>query len=335
MLGNDFRAAYSVGPLTGAGQSVGLLQFDGYYATDIANYASQAGLPSITLTNVPIDGGVGTPGSGVGEVSLDIEMVMSMAPGVSRIIVYEAPNPSPWVDMLSRMANDNLARQLSCSWGGGSPDPTSEQIFLQMAAQGQSFFNATGDDDAFTGSIDFPSDSTNITQVGGTTLTTTGPGGSYVSETVWNWGLDQGSYVGSSGGVSTVYQIPPYQQGIDMTANLGSTTMRNVPDVALTGDNVYVIYGNGNSGTFGGTSCAAPLWAGFTALVNQQVQWAGIHGLHPIRRFIRSGNSIQITQRFFTILRPGIISAAAARQNFQRWPAMIFARAGARRTAPI
>lgn len=276
--GSDFRTAYSVGSLTGAGQNVGLLQFDGYYTNDIATYASQSGITGVTLTNVPIDGGVSTPGSGVSEVSLDIEMVMAMAPGVSKIIVYEAPNPSPWVDLLSRMANDNLAKQLSCSWGGGSADPTSEQIFRQMATQGQSFFNATGDSDAFTGFIDFPSDSTNITQVGGTTLTT-GPGSSYSSETVWNWGLTQGSYVGSSGGVSTTYPIPAYQKGIDMTANLGSTTMRNVPDVALTGDNVYVVYNNGTTGTFGGTSCAAPLWAGFMALVNQQ---AALGGRSPV-----------------------------------------------------
>ena len=51
-----------------------------------------------------------------------------------------------------------------------------------------------------------------------------------------------------------------------MTLNGGSTTMRNVPDVALTADNVWVIYENGNSDWFGGTSCAAPLWAGFIAL---------------------------------------------------------------------
>ena len=269
--GNDFRAAYSVGPLTGAGQSVGLLQFDGYYANDIASYESQAGLPNVTLVNVPVDGGVSTPGSGVGEVSLDIEMVMAMAPGISKIIVYEAPNPSPWVDMLSRMANDNLAKQLSCSWGGGGPDATSEQVFKQMAAQGQTFFNATGDSDAFTGTITFPSDSVNVVQVGGTTLGTTGPGGSYFAETAWNWGND----TGTSGGASPTYSIPSYQQGISMTANLGSTTMRNVPDVALTADNVYVVYGNGSTGVFGGTSCAAPLWAGFMALINQQSAMAG------------------------------------------------------------
>ena len=272
--GGDFRAAYVPGTtLTGSGQCVGLLQFDGYYASDIAAYRTQFGLPNIPLINVAVDGGVATPSSGGnGEVCLDIETVMSMAPGISAIYVYEAPNPSPWVDLLSRMANDNLCKQLSSSWGGGSPDPASEAIFQQMATQGQTFFNATGDSDAFTGAIEFPSDSPNITEVGATTLTTSGPGGSYISETVWNWGLYQGSYVGSSGGSSTTYSIPTWQQGVGMSTNQGSTSMRNVPDVAMVGDNVYVCYNNGASGGMGGTSCAAPLWAGFIALVNQQAQ---------------------------------------------------------------
>jgi hypothetical protein len=60
-----------------------------------------------------------------------------------------------------------------------------------------------------------------------------------------------------------------------MTANKGSTKMRNIPDVALTADNVFVIYNSGSQGDFGGTSCAAPLWAGFTALANQH---GAIHG---------------------------------------------------------
>ena len=273
-LGNDFRAAYVPGtPLTGSGQSVALLQFDGYYPSDIASYLTTAGYPlSLTnaLINVPVNGGVSKPGSGNSEVCLDIEMVMSMAPGVSNIYVYEGPNGSTsWPTILSKIANDNLARQVSCSWGStsaGAPDPTSEGIFKQMAAQGQSFFNASGDSDAFVGGIPFPSESTNITQVGGTTLSTTGPGGAWSSETAWNWG----GGTGTSGGVSANYGIPVWQQGISMAANLGSTSMRNVPDVALTGDNVYVAYNNGSSGVFGGTSCAAPLWAAFTALINQQ-----------------------------------------------------------------
>jgi uncharacterized repeat protein (TIGR01451 family) len=279
--GNDFRTAYVPGTfLTGAGQTVGLLQFDAFFPADIAAYESQIGMPGPgpDLVVVPIDGGVPIPTSfGNGEVSLDIEMVLSMAPQVSTIYVYEAPNPSPWVDLLSRMADDNLSSQLSCSWGGGPPDPVAEQIFQQMAVQGQSFFNATGDSDAFIGPISFPSDSPHITEVGGTTLTT-GSGAGYTSETVWNWGITLGlDGIGSSGGVSTVYTIPSWQTNINMPVRGGSSIMRNVPDVALTADNVEVRYGNGQSGIFGGTSCAAPLWAGFMALANQQAAGVG-HG---------------------------------------------------------
>ena len=48
-MGYDFRAAYVPGvTLLGTGQSVGLVEFDGYYADDIASYAAQAGLPGVT-----------------------------------------------------------------------------------------------------------------------------------------------------------------------------------------------------------------------------------------------------------------------------------------------
>lgn len=266
-IGNDFRQAYVPGTtLTGAGQSVGLLQFDGFHPSDITNYANLIGLTNLPpLTVVPVNGGVSTPGGGEIEVALDIEMVLAMAPGISNIYVYEAPNPSPWVSLLSRMANDNLSRQLSCSWGGGGPDSAAEQIFLQMAAQGQTFFNAAGDSDAFVGAVDFPAESPNITQVGGTTLSTDGSG-NYVSETAWN----RGGNVGGGGGISTVYPLPVWQQGISMAANQGSTSWRNMPDVALVADNIHIFYGNGTNANVGGTSCAAPLWAAFLALANQR-----------------------------------------------------------------
>jgi uncharacterized repeat protein (TIGR03803 family) len=268
-MGNDFRAAYVPGySRTGSGQIVGLLQFDGYNSNDIAYYESHAGLPSVTLSTVLLDGFDGIPmgSGGEVEVSLDIEMAISMAPGLSKVIVYEAGPAGNWHDILNRMATDNLAKQLSCSWyiPRGGPDPVADQIWQQMAVQGQSFFNASGDDDAYTGLIDFPGDTPYITQVGGTTLTTTGPGGSWVSETVWNWG----SGTGSGGGISTSYSIPSWQTNIDMTTNQGSTTMRNTPDVALTSDNVYV-RADRQDNNVGGTSCAAPLWAGFTALINE------------------------------------------------------------------
>ena len=271
-MGDDFRQGYVPGtPLTGAGQNVGLLEFEGFYASDITNYANMIGLTNLPqLVSVPVDGGPDfSDPNGIIEVALDLEMVLALSPGVLNICVYEAPNTSPWVDLLSRMANDNVANQLSCSWSGGNPDPAAEQIFQQMAVQGQSFFNATGDTDAFNGAIPFPSESPNITEVGGTFLVTD-INGNYSAESVWNRGGD----VGGSGGISPAVAIPVWQLGLDMTTNHGSTYFRNIPDVALTADNVYVFAFNQGGGV-GGTSCAAPLWAAFTALINQQAAQLG------------------------------------------------------------
>ena len=89
-----------------------------------------------------------------------------------------------------------------------------------------------------------------------------------------------GGYVGSSGGISSYYSIPTWQTNIsNLAARGGSARQRNIPDVALTADNVYVDYGDGSRSVFGGTSCAAPLWAGFTALVNQQAAANGKPGV--------------------------------------------------------
>jgi subtilase family serine protease len=295
-LGNDFRAAYLPGvTLTGAGQMVGLLEFDGYFAGDIAGYEAQAVMPQVPLQTVLLDGFSGKPttgaNSGDGEVSLDIEMTAAMAPGLAKIVVFEAGPNGFQNDILNAMAASNQIKQFSCSWGwGGGPSTTTDNIFKQMVAQGQSFFEASGDSDAFTtGSssangvdnrslANAPSSDPYITIVGGTTLTTSG-NGSWSSETVWNWGLSQGSFAGSSGGISSTYSLPSWQANLDMSANGGSTTFRNIPDVAMISDNVYVQYGNGTTSVFGGTSCATPLWAGLTALANQE---AAANGKSPV-----------------------------------------------------
>jgi hypothetical protein len=271
-MGQDFRAAYVPGvSLDGAGQTVGLLEFDGFYANDIASYEARAGLPTVPLQTVLLDNFNGAPGSGNDEVALDIEMAISMAPGLSKVILYEAGPLGNGDDMLNRMATDNLAGQLSSSWTF-STDAATSQIFQQLAAQGQSFFNAAGDSDAYAGAIDAPADNPYITIVGGTTLTTSGPRGVWVSETVWNWGGGKGS----GGGISTTYSLPPYQAGLSMTANQGSPHQRNIPDVAMVADNVFEVADNGRNLTgIGGTSCATPMWASFTALVNQQAAASG------------------------------------------------------------
>lgn len=273
-MGKDFRAAYVPGvSLDGTGQSVALFELDGYFTADILAYEAQAGLPNVTLTNIAVDGGVPSPTFfGDPEVSLDIEMVISVATNASSVIVYEAPNGfnNSSVDLLNRIAQDDLAKQISSSWGIGD-DPSFDVYYKQMALQGQSFFQASGDEGAYYPGIFEWADDTNITLVGGTTLSTTGPPGTWSSETVWNWNSEGFGDAGSGGGTNiNGIPIPAWQQPVSMANNMGSTTLRNVPDVALTADNINVIYENGLFGYFGGTSCAAPLWAAYTALINQQ-----------------------------------------------------------------
>jgi len=260
----DLRTAYVPNvPLTGAGQRVGLFELDGYSARDIEAYENFAGLPSVTFSNVLLNGVSGAPGLNNVEVSLDIEMAIAMAPGLAEVIVYEGIDPD---DVLNRMATDNLAAQLSSSWYWTPLDAFADPVFLQMAAQGQSMFQASGDAGAYGAWVAPPTDDPYVTQVGGTSLTLSANGRSYLSETVASF---------SSGGISPNYTIPAYQQGIDMSANGGSATRRNLPDVAMAADNILLFFGNGQMGGVGGTSCSAPLWAGFAALVNEAASAAG------------------------------------------------------------
>ena len=286
--GRDFRNAYIPDDtLSGYGQSVGLVEFDGYYLNDIQNYESQAGLPQVPIQNILIDDATGIPNADtnwVAEVSLDIELAISMAPNLARVCVFEG---NKFYDILDSMVARSDIKQFSCSWlwtPGFLSTSTMDNFFLQMAVQGQSFFAASGDGDAIVGGLWGPTDDTLITIVGGTTLTMNGNGISYNSEKVWDWGYDPpgwdgNGYWGSSGGVSTSTSIPTWQQNINMSSNGGSTTMRNIPDVAMTADGIWVNYMNGLYGIFGGTSCAAPLWAGFIALVNQK---AIVSGAPPV-----------------------------------------------------
>jgi len=215
-IGKDFRAAYAPGlALDGSGESLGIFALDGYYPSDIAAYERLAGLPDVAMTNVLLNGVTGQPGNNNVEVALDIEMAISMAPGLARVIVYEGDTPN---DIYNRMATDNQARQLSCSWGfGPQVDPAREQIFQQFAAQGQSMFQASGDLGACSSAVFPPSDDPFLTVVGGTTLTTLGSG-QWSSESAWSE---------SGGGISKSYPIPDWQQGISMATNLGSPAMRN------------------------------------------------------------------------------------------------------------
>ena len=273
-LGRDFRRAYAPGvTLDGTGQMVGLVEFDGYQASDIAAYTRLAGLPPVPLINVPV-AGFDAPDAASAEVSLDIEMALSMAPGLAAIVVFEAPASGyTTLPLLDTLSASNQINQFSCSWGLGSSQSI-DAVQLKLAAQGQTFLYASGDSDAYVSPQTVWMESPFGTSVGGTVLTTTGPDAAYAGEVVWNVGA-----TGSGGGVSDNYALPAWQVGVATAANQGSNHARNSPDVALTAADIWVCYGGGLAASFQGTSCAAPLWAGFAALVNQQ---AAAYGRPPV-----------------------------------------------------
>ena len=285
----DIKTAYNLGSVTqnGSGQTLAVFELDGYTASDITAYESHYGLPAVPLQNVFVDGYNGAAGSGAAEVTLDIELMTALAPGASKILVYEGPNSDAGVvDTYTKIAADNAAKAVSTSWGeaensaSASVRSSENTAFQQMAAQGQSIYAAAGDsgadDNGSSLSVDDPASQPYMVGVGGTSLTTNGAGGAYTSEKTWNGGSVKNGAGG--GGISTVWTIPSYQTALaGSAASKGSTSHRNVPDVSLDADpnTGYSVYFNGSWTIYGGTSCAAPLWAAFTALVNQKRVAAG------------------------------------------------------------
>ena len=281
-LGSDMRAAYYGGTtLNGNGQTVALLEFDGYYISDVQSTFSNAGQTyNVPINNVLLDGATGAPSSsnGEAEVVLDIVQAIGMAPGLSQVRVYMGAGLDD-ANLLNSIASENIAKQISCSWSWQPADPaTDDPFFKEFAAQGQSFFTASGDYGAYDTTISpffYPQEDAYVTAVGGTHLTTSGAGGVWSDETAWN-DFPQIT-IGSGGGISPdSIAIPSWQSGVANTSNAGSTTLRNIPDVAMEADtdNYNCSLGTCSSG-WAGTSFAAPRWAGFMALVNQQAVEAG------------------------------------------------------------
>ncbi|HXA43598.1 MAG TPA: protease pro-enzyme activation domain-containing protein [Candidatus Solibacter sp.] len=309
---SQLRQAYhlSAAPLTnltGTG-SLGLLELDDFLLANITSFDNSYGLPAITPTRLPVDGGTGR-GMGQVEVELDIEVMHEIAPGAS-IQVFEAPNnlDSQLLDAYSCMVNPGgntscpnhasgaISPSNSTSWGLCERDQMAStttalsNIFSRAAAQGQSFFAASGDTGAFDCrnfdgsvntaaglSVDSPASDPHITGAGGTHLLLN-TDNSYNSETAWPNSIAHPNW-GSGGGMSALFGRPPWQTGPGVNTSAGAA--RQVPDISLdadpaTGYSIYTCFGNppctsGGSGlvSVGGTSAAAPAWAAFTAIYNQ------------------------------------------------------------------
>jgi subtilase family serine protease len=284
-LGSDMRAAYYGGTdLTGAGQNLGLLEYVGTDLDDLNTYFNNVGQTNhVPITLLSTDGTstscLHTPAGGNcddTEQTLDMTQAIGMAPGLSSLVVYVGSTDTA---IISAMTTHNpLPTTIGCSWGWTPADPnTLDPYFQKMAAQGQNFFAASGDSSTWSKRNEaWPADDAYVVSVGGTDLITAGPAGPWQSETAW---------VDSGGGISPDnIAIPSWQQlsGVINASNKGSTTLRNGPDVSANANFTFYTCANQTAclaNQFGGTSFAAPMWAGYIALANQQL---AANGSSPI-----------------------------------------------------
>jgi subtilase family serine protease len=296
--------------LQGEGQTVGIFELDGYSQSDVQAYTQCFGGASVPIQNVILDGFNGQPGAGAIEVELDMEVILSMAPKLAKLLVYEAPNTTQgYNDEFARIVSDRTP-VISVSWGdceknmGQQEAQQENKLFQEAAAQGQSILVAAGDSGSstcfqlqnpsgqgfdFSLNADDPAAQPFVTAVGGTTLSLNSDN-SYQSEHVWNSGFMGGA---GGGGISQFWKMPDWEIGPGVQ-NSYSNGMRETPDVSLdadpaTGYPVYCtagqtcngsggILGGGVSGgwlTVGGTSAAAPMWAAMIALANEEAAKAG------------------------------------------------------------
>ncbi|GAC1434209.1 MAG: hypothetical protein PVS3B3_08670 [Ktedonobacteraceae bacterium] len=297
----QIASAYNFMPLynahnLGEGQTVGLLELDGFSASDIATYTACFGGKNTLISTIPIDGYTGAAGPFASEVELDMEMVLGLAPHLASLRVYEASNATltSYNDAWARIISDDTP-VVSTSWvfceqaSGITSEIQQESLFFQAAAaQGQTILAASGDlgangcYDAKTGtgvtpSADDPASQPFVTGVGGTTLHINFDN-TYASERVWNdRAIGPHGNGASGGGLSHIWYMPRWQQGPGV-ANAYSTGYREVPDVAVnadpqTGYDVYCSVGGCAGGrgwqVIGGTSAGAPVWAAMIALANE------------------------------------------------------------------
>ncbi|GAC1348876.1 MAG: hypothetical protein NVSMB27_18290 [Ktedonobacteraceae bacterium] len=344
--GYDLNGLYNAG-YRGEGQTVALFELSQFNMNDINAYRScfDAGSPT-TVQTININGGPPAPNSGgdggPAEVELDTELILSAAPKLGTIKIYDAANNLTDINLEWGQIVQDAPPVVSTSWGSCeantlfSQAQTEKNMFAMGVAQGQSFFAASADSGssgcAFDStpstvlSADDPASQPYVTGVGGTALYLNS-NNTYNREATWN---DQPTNVSlanaqggaSGGGISSFWPSPSWQSapgvhnsystGAPCTAPSGSIC-REVPDVSLsadpftsiTGAKGYLIYCtevvslcDSNHGApwmdFGGTSCAAPMWAAMTALINEEsVKQGGfnIGFLNPLLYQIASGSN--------------------------------------------
>ncbi len=293
--------------LRGEGQSIALFELDTFLTQDISAYSACYGQSHAVIQTIKVGPDPVPSDGGVAEVELDTELILSAAPHLGRLRIYEAANNDAAVLAEWAQIVQDAIPVVSTSWGqcelfmSSAMAQEENTLFSAAALQGQSIFAASGDTGSASClaqnsntpqlSADDPAAQPYVTGVGGTTLSL-GTNGSYGDETSWNNPPNSATgYAGgaSGGGISIFWAAPSWQEGPGVNSPVSSATpchttlpqiCREIPDVSLHSDpNVgYLLYcsslavgcdPNGAWYSVGGTSAAAPLWAAMASLTNE------------------------------------------------------------------
>jgi hypothetical protein len=189
---------------------------------------------------------------------------LGMAPGLSSLVMYVGSTDSAIFNAMATASPLNA--QLSSSWTWSPADPSTDNpYFEEFAAQGQNCFRRPATAEVDSSSEIYPADDVYLTSVGGTDLETSSAGGPWSSETAWADG---------GGGISPdKFAIPSWQTAAASGCSSCSQTYRNGPDVSANANFTFYVCADQTTCTaneYGGTSFAAPMWAGYLALANQQ-----------------------------------------------------------------
>ena len=311
---DDLQTIYGVHRLhqagiDGTGQKIAILGQTAVNVADMQAFRQRYGMNAATIQMVQTGPDPGMNPNFLSEAALDLEWSGAMAPNATLVYVYSKdPNIAVF-----HAIDQNLAPVLSDSFGiceevvPAAVSASYESEAKKANSMGITWVVATGDTGAANCdhpapfatqglAVSFPSNLPEVTAVGGTEFnegtgadafwgaTNDANGGSaqsYIPEMAWNDSTYIGYMSSGGGGVSRVFPKPSWQSG----PGVPSDHARDLPDIALAagnGHDPYNIVSGGQLMGVGGTSAAAPVFAGMLALLNQSLAAGGAGNINPV-----------------------------------------------------
>ena len=320
--------AYNIEPMrkagfTGKGTTVVVFAFDGFDQADLDMFADTFALPRFTPDVVG-----GQPPARRGEATMDLQAVHAIAPDAKKVLV----NARPTVEgdgayrKIAQMMEDTDRRypgavwSLSIGWGCDKLITAADLVPVRAALaaaqrNGTSAFDASGDlagleckggqewsspPHADNIGLDAVASMPEMTNVGGTTLSTDAAGG-WLDEKAW---FDAPLSQGTAGGVSALFDRPPWQAGLTLADGAGK---RLTPDISAVADpftGVKIVF-NQQVLVGGGTSLSAPLWAGIAAVINQYLTQSGGPPLGDLNPLLYRASAGARLPAFHDVVRGG------------------------------